>query len=300
MRPGVTTTKVLALIGVGVCLFGPCPVQADWGFDATAGLAYDDNLSNGLEADDRKGDTAFTATASGGYYDQLGTNTGLGLSLLADTTDYMHYTGLTNIGLGARAQLRQKFGLGADAPWTSISAQAMHHNYHYDYRDGWAYDAAASLGKQLSDRWSIRGSVRYDRFDADQLQTPIIPGISSAAYNVWGWNFGASISFLLTANDALSAGFTWRNGTVTSVDAPDYEILEYSSAVALDPVFGTSPKMVAYRIKAKTDILSLAWSHTLGRHAAVNLAYTYSLSKTGSELGNYYSNLISLSLSYSY
>jgi len=58
--------------------------------------------------------------------------------------------------------------------------------------------------------------------------------------------------------------------------------------------------MVAYRIKAKTDILSLAWSHTLGRHAAVNFAYTYRLSRTGSELGNYDSNLISLSLSYSY
>ena len=38
------------------------------------------------------------------------------------------------------------------------------------------------------------GFVRYDRYDADQLQTPVLPGISSAAYNVWGWNFGASIS----------------------------------------------------------------------------------------------------------
>ena len=39
-----------------------CPVHADWGFDATAGLAYDDNLLEWLEADDRKGDSAFTAT----------------------------------------------------------------------------------------------------------------------------------------------------------------------------------------------------------------------------------------------
>jgi hypothetical protein len=300
MCAGTTVTKALVLLGAGIGLLGPCLVQADWGFDATAGLAYDDNLSNGLEADDRKGDSAFTATASGGYYEQLGTSTGVGLSLLADTTDYLHYTGLTNVGLGARAQLRQKFGLGADAPWAAISAQAMHRNYHYDYQDGWAYDAAASAGKQLSERWSIRGIVRYDRYDADQLQTPVLPGISSAAYNVWGWNFGASLSVLLTENDALSAAYTWRNGTVTSVDQPDFEVLEYSSAVARDPVFGTSPRMVAYRIKAKTDILSLAWSHTLGRHAAVNLAYTYQLSRTGSELGNYDSNLISLSLSYSY
>ena len=32
--------------------------RAEWGFDATAGLSYDDNLSNGFEAEDRKADTA--------------------------------------------------------------------------------------------------------------------------------------------------------------------------------------------------------------------------------------------------
>ena len=37
----------------------------------------------------------------------------------------------------------------------------------------------------------------------------------------------------------------------------------------------------------------------MGRHAAVNLAYTYQLSRTDSELGDYYSNLISFSVSYS-
>ena len=120
------------------------------------------------------------------------TNTGLGLSLLAESATYLHYSGLTNLGLGARAQLRQKFGLGADVPWASISAQAMHRNYHYDYRDGWQYDAAATAGKQLGERWSVRGSVRYDRYDADHLQRRSSAGHFERGVRRWGWNFGAS------------------------------------------------------------------------------------------------------------
>ena len=292
--------KWLLLMSAAIGAFDSGLARADWGLDASVGLVYDDNLSNGLEADDRKADSAFTATASAGYYEQLGSSTSLGVSLLAETTDYLHYTGLTNVGLGARAQLRHKFALGAEAPWVAISAQAAHSNYHYDYLDGWQYDATASAGKQLDERWTVRGLIRYDRYDADQIKVPRIPGISGAAYNVWGWSFGASINFLLTEADAISAAYTYRNGTVTSVDQPDPEVLEYSSAVAVDPVFGTSPRMVAYRIKAKTDVLSLAWSHTLGRHSSINLAYTYRLSSTGSELGDYYSNLVSISVSYSY
>ena len=76
-------------------------------------------------------------------------------------------------------------------------------------------------------------------------------------------------------------------------------MLEYSSAIAIDPVFSDTTRMIAYRIAAKTDTFSLAWSHAFGRYTALNLTYAYRRSRTGSELGDYYSNLIGLSVSYS-
>ena len=141
--------------------------------------------------------------------------------------------------------------------------------------------------------------MRYDRYTADQLQPSVLPGISTAAYDKSGWTFGVQAAFLLTAADTVSASYGYRNGTVTSVTPPDLELLEYASAVARDPVFSDTTPMIAYRIQAKTDTLSLTWSHMLSRFTAVNLAYTYQRSRADSDLGDYYSNLISLTVTYS-
>jgi hypothetical protein len=286
---------------VSVCwgLLLPAVARAELGLDAGAGFTYDDNLPNALEADDRKGGGAVTANLAGVLHEQLDSNTGLGVSLIAESAIYLQYSGLSNLGLGASAQLRHKFGLGAEAPWIAFSAQAVHYDYRYDYRDGWQYDAGATLGKQIGERWSVRGSVRYDRYTADQLQPTILPGISTAAYDTAGWSVGFQAAFLLTDADTLSASYAYRNGTVTAVTPPDRQILAYSSAVARDPVFSATALMIAYRIEANTDTLSLIWSHTLGRHTAVNLGYTYQRSSAEYGLGDYYSNVISLTVSYS-
>jgi hypothetical protein len=297
-RRSVWPTAVLAL-AAGCVLLVPSVAHSEWVLDATAALAHDDNLNNALESDNRKADSALTATLRAGIYEQLGASTGLTLNLLAEQAAYLRYTGLTNLGAGASARLRHKFWLGSDAPWAMLSAQALHRNYHYDYRDGWQYDAGVSFGKLLTPRWSVQGSVRYDRFTADHLQAPVLPGISTAAYDVSGWSLGAQAGYSLTPSDVLSAAYTFRNGTVTAVTPPDLEILEYSSAVARDPVFGTSPRMVAYRFPGKTDVFALAWSHALGTNAAVALSYAYRRTRGAGDLGEYYSNLISLSVVYS-
>ena len=219
--PRLLEIKEFMLVGVCWGLLLPAVARSEWGFDVGAGFNYNDNLPNALEADDRKGGGAVTANLSGVLLEQLGSNTGLGVSLIAESATYFQYSGLSNLGLGASAQLRHKFGLGAEAPWISFSAQAVHYDYHYDYRDGWQYDAGAILGKQISERWSVRGSVLYDRYTADQLQPTILRGISTAAYDTSGWNLSVQAAFLLTAADTLSASYAYRNGTVTAVTPPD-------------------------------------------------------------------------------
>ena len=80
---------------------------------------------------------------------------------------------------------------------------------------------------------------------------------------------------------------------------PELEVLEYSSAVARDTVFSSNPPLIAYRIKAKTDLLGLTWSHSVAQRVAANLTYAYSRSRTEAELGAYTSNAIVISVSYS-
>jgi hypothetical protein len=44
---------------------------ADWGIDALAGINYNDNVSNAIEAADKKSDGAATFSAAGGLHQQL-------------------------------------------------------------------------------------------------------------------------------------------------------------------------------------------------------------------------------------
>jgi len=285
------------------CLYGVLTIasphaRCEWGVDATAGFAYDDNLSNGFDPEDRKADTAAVVDASAGLYQTLSASTAVGLSLLLHADAYFHYTGLDNVGLGARAQMRTKFGLGAQAPWLAIAAQAVYHDYQYEYQDGWQYEAGATFGIQPNERWSLRAIVRYDAYVADQTQPPLVPNLVGSPYDVYGWNLGVQTTFLATSADRLSFSYTWRAGTVTSVTQPDPEILEYADRAAPDPVFGSGG--IAYRLNANTQTVSLAWSHTLGPRTAVNLLYAYRRSQAVADLGQYYANLISLTFTYSY
>lgn len=282
---------------VSALLFCGTATGTDWGIDANLGFDHSDNVPNAIEAADRKSDTAATVGVSGGLHQQLGDHTGLGLSLIAESVTYFQYSGLSNLGVGARGHLRHKFGLGPDAPWAAFALRALHRDYHYDYRDGWQYDAGLSAGKRLGERWDVGANVNYDRYEADKLQPEALPGLSSAAYDVWGWTFGIRAAFFMTEVDTLSFSVSRRHGTVTAVTPPDFAILEYSSAVALDPVFSGNP--IAYRLKADADTLAINWTRALGRYSSVSLGYAYRKTQGDENLDAYTANMLNLSVSYS-
>jgi hypothetical protein len=272
---------------------------ADWGFDVTVGAGYDDNLSNGFASADRKGAADLALDLGASLYQQLGSATGLSVAAVAEAAVFDRYSGLNHVGLGGRLQLRHKFGLGEQAPWIAVAARGVHDDYNYSYQSGWDLEAGITAGKQLGERWTLQGSVRYDDFTADNLQPQVLPGLSTAAYDTGGWNLAGRVSFLATPADVLVAAYVFRNGTVTSVTAPDREILEYSDAVARDPVFGDPPR-VAYRLRAKTDTISVAWSHAFGPRTSLNVMYRYQVSVSDEDLGEYYSNFVGINIGYRY
>jgi len=284
-------------VAIGSCLAGAPAAAADWGVDVSAGVAHDDNAPNALEAADRKTDTAATLNLSAGLHNEIMPGTGLGLSLIAESSTSPRYAGLSNLGLGARMQLREKFGLGAAVPWAALSIGGVHRDFHDDNRDGWQYDAGLSAGKRLDERWSVRAAARYDRYVADTHQPQLVPGVSADAYDVSGYSFGAGASFLVTEADTLSLNASWRDGSVTAVTHPDLEVLEYADAAVRDTVF--APNGVAYRIQARTTTLSLNWNHVLSRGMALNFGYAYRRSNTDTEIESYYSNLLNFSITYS-
>jgi hypothetical protein len=49
-------------------VLGGAASAAEWGYDVQAGIAYDDNVSNAFESEDRKADAALLLTFAGGLY----------------------------------------------------------------------------------------------------------------------------------------------------------------------------------------------------------------------------------------
>ena len=285
-------------IAIGTAAMPATPAHADIILDASAGYFYDDNLPNALNKADRREDSALTVSARAGVGHQLTTNTGISASVLLRQAQYFQYEGLTNFAAGAQVKLRHKFGLGSNTPWLSISGQALHLDYRYDYRDGWSYDAAIAVGKRLNDRLELNGLVSYDSYVADELQPTILPGYSTDAYDISGWTLGIRAGIAMSTLDYLSAAYARRNGTVTAVTPPDFEVLEYSDAIARDTVF--EPGWVAYRFAddVDTDLFSLSWTHEFGRHASMSLSYVYSTTLAPADLGSYDSNVVSLRVVY--
>jgi len=141
--------KRFLLLGACVAALLPAGARCEWTLDASTTFVYDDNVSNSLEAEDRKADGSLAATVSGGIYETLGSSTSLGLSLIAEPATYLRYSGLNNLALGASARLRQKFGLG-DAPSAVFSVQALHRDYHYTIEmDGSTTLAYRSAGNSV-------------------------------------------------------------------------------------------------------------------------------------------------------
>ena len=296
----MTSHRLALLLALAGCALGAslC-ARAELLLDATGSYTYDDNVSNGLEEEDRIADQILFLGLTAAWYEQLGSGTGFNAALMAEQSGYAEYSGLTNLAGGARIGLRHKFGLGAQAPLVGLSGQALYRNYHYDYRDGWQYDAALTAGTAVSERLSLQGSVRYDDFQADQLQPTVRPGYSTAAYDVSGWTFGVRLAYAVTTVDLLWGGYAYRDGSVTAVTQPDYEVLEYSTAVARDNVFGTTPRRIAYRLDGKSDLWSAGWTHGFSRHVSLSLSYAYRRFESQGDLEPYYANVVALSVGYS-
>lgn len=289
-----------AFVVIGALLLPSAAVPAEWGLDATAGFSHDDNLTNAFADRDRRADTAATGALSLGLYEQFGAGTNLGAGLVADGRTFFKYDGLDNVGLGARAQIRTKLGLGAEAPWIAFGGRAVHRDYNDDLRDGCDYDASVSVGKMLTPRWSVRGSLRYDAFVTDRISPTGVPGVSTAAYDVDGWTIGGAAELRMTDDDTLSASLSWRDGSVTAVTTPNFSVLAKSDSAVIDNTFSNGGRMVAYGVDATTWTGGVVWSHALGRSASVNLSYTYRSAKAAHGLGTYVSNIFGILVGYSY
>jgi hypothetical protein len=265
--------------------------HADDMLDVTAGLLYDSNVPRAQLERDIKSDTAFQAALAWGRFLPLADGLTLRATLDAGGEAYAHYSGLNNLALGSSLSLRQKFGLGALAPWVNGWASGARLDYQDKARDGWRYEFGVGAGKRLSEAWDVEVTYRYQHRTQDN-PVAVVPGISGAVFDLQAHQAGLRSEYAMTERISLEADFDYRRGDVASTTQRNFTIFTNSTAIALDPVFG--PGAVGYRIYATTQAYRIGLSYALGRDNSINTGIERWISRARGGL-DYYNTLVGAS-----
>jgi hypothetical protein len=265
--------------------------RADDILDVQAGALYDSNLSRAQYAYDVKSDTALQAALSWGRLLPLADGLTLRATVDAQGEFYSRYAGLDNLALGGALTLRRKFGLGALAPWASVSGSAARLEYENSIRNGWRYEIGGGAGKRLTNAWNVATSFAYQHRTADDRDS-YVPGFSGAVFDLHSRRGGLLSEYTLSERLSVSAGYDQRRGDVASTTLRNFTIFTHSDAIAPDPVFGADA--VGYRIHAITHAWRLGASCAVGPANAINLTAERWISRARGGL-DYYNTLLGLS-----
>jgi hypothetical protein len=280
--------NVLALLSLCAIAGG---ALADTILDVQAGALYDSNLPRAQLEHDRKSDVAVQAGLAWGRFVPLADGLTLRATLDGAGEIYTRFSGLNNLSLGGSLSLRRKLGLGALAPWLSVSVAGARLEYQNDVRTGWRYELGVATGKRITEAWDIEANFRYQHRTADE-SIAVVPGISGEVFDLQSHQAGLRSEYALTERLSLAAGFDYRRGDIASTTLRNFTVFTNSDAIALDTAFGDDT--VGYRIFALTRAFRLGLSYALGRSNSINLVAERWISKARGGL-DYYNTLVGAS-----
>ncbi|MBM3221257.1 MAG: hypothetical protein FJZ38_21710 [Candidatus Rokubacteria bacterium] len=263
--------RTLAALVLTACALAPAPAAAaDWFFEGDAGVVYETNVGLAQRARDVKSDSALSTSVSTGLALPLGDDHLFTFSGDVNGNGYVELPGLSNLGIGATAAFRTKFGLGASAPWLRLFASGTRLEYDDAVRDAWRYRLGAGGGLRLGERWDVRLDYVFEERMADHGHrvSRILPG---DVFDITSHTYSARLDVAVNEVLTVFGGYALREGDVVSTTRRNAAILAASTALTTDRPFG--PDFVAYKIDATVHILSFGLSFALGRHASLNLGY---------------------------
>jgi len=260
-----------------------------------AEVFHDSNLTRAQNAADIRADAAAGLNVEARQLWAPTASDTVNAAAFARGNIYRRYHGLNDIVVGGRAELRHKFALGYETPWVLGSVEGSHDNYNDALRDSNRFVAAVELGTRLTRTWDVAAGVVYDRRYDDHGES-LVPGIPGTVFDLKGWGGYARIGYAFNEIVYAGAKLGVRRGDVESTAQQSLPIFLVSTAIAEDPVFGSSD-LYAYRLRGTTWTGSATTSIALDARSSINLSYADE--RTYAAYGNQYkSRVVSLLLTY--
>jgi hypothetical protein len=243
--------------------------------DLQAEVLYIDNLTRSEHARDAREDSAAMLKAKGGVHLQPGDYTGLTLGGTVTRTQFRRHAGLSNFEVGLDAVVTHKFGLGERRPVLSAGFGIARNEYNLGIRDAWIHRADLMLRRRVTERLSFNGGLQYEKRDGDHdvRRTTLAIPRSGAAWDIAAWSVLINAELDLDEATWASAGYRFQDGDVVSTAMSYLKILNSATAITLDPQFG--PSRVAYRIPARTHVLTLDVNRAVLQAGTIYFGFEY-------------------------
>jgi len=278
----------MAALCTAVLATQPIARAAETTFATDIGVFHSSNLTNAQYSPDVRPDSAARFGAEVGQFFAPGATDTVEVAGFARGELYRRYHGLDNAVIGARAEVRHKFGVGYQAPWLRLAAEGTHDDYDDPLRDSNRLLLGAELGARYSEAWDVAMGISYDR-RYDNHGESLVPGIPGTVFDLRGFGGYARAGYAF--NDIVYGAlrFGVRRGDVESTAQQSMSIFLASTAIAADPVFG-SDDLFAYRLRGTTWSGSTTASFALDSRTSLNLSYADE--RTYGPYGNQYKNRI--------
>ena len=258
--------------------------HAEWIVDAGGDIVHEDNLTRATRGADRRSDVALSPVLSIGHYVQLSGATSLLASADFRGSLYPRFERLSNVSSALTLGVRQKFGLGASAPWLRVFATGGALDYGDNLRDSVLADAGVQAGKRLSERFDVQGGYTYERLDA-----------RSRVFDQESHTLALRGGAALTGALQLTLGYAvrWGDLVVHRTPAPGAARTSHTRVVN---TFDTP--LEAVRIDATTHIFSATASYALTPRAALTAGYEHQ--RSIGPVFDYPNNLVRGGFAYSF
>ena len=156
------------------------------------------------------------------------------------------YNAFNEIGAGASASLRYRFGLGPQAPWILLEERIGYDRFQETVRSGWGESLRLRGGIAISERIALEAGYIFGNFAAPD-----------DFFDEQGHTANARVIIDLTSSLQVVLGYTYRAGNVISYAVPPRpDILMLTSE--LRPVTTFRTNISSTRIQRKRRLFDLA------------------------------------------
>ena len=290
--------RVMALLALGslAALHGTA-ARAEWDLAAAAGLSYDNNLTRAQDGVDKRAAGAVNANVTAARFIPFSGSDSVLFALDGRAEAFSRYSGLSNLVVGGSASYRHKFGLGAEAPWMSMSLRVSYDDYREDLRTSTRLHARAEAGQRFGAQFDASAGVYYER-RYDNHGESIVPGVSGHVFDLAGQGVDARAGYAATNEWYLDAKAGVRRGDVESTSQRSLPISLASSAITDDPVWG-DPNLYAYRLRGTTYTGALTASYAVNDQSSLDISYEYGLTRAAQGL-EYITNAVFVTFTHRY